>query len=94
MNDLYGALSGIKDATTAQAALSGLSMASSEFDRLTGLLGQLPPDARKLLADTIASIRPNITALMDRVLAILGVTEIAKPAIDAVNAKLDTLVAA
>ena len=94
VNDLYVSLSGIKDTTTAQAALSGLNKASSEFDQLTGLLGQLPPDARKLLADTIASIRPNITALMDRVLAIPGVVDIAKPAIDAVNAKLDTLVAA
>ena len=94
VNGLYVSLSGIKDKPTAQAALSGLNKASSEFDQLTGLLGQLPPDARKLLADTIASIRPNITAIMDRVLAIPGVAEIAKPAIDAVNAKLDTLVAA
>jgi len=93
VNDLYASLSGIKDAATAQAALSGLNKASSEFDQLTGLLGQLPPDAHKLLADTIASIRPNITALMDRVLAIPGVAVIAKPAIDAVNVKLDSLVA-
>jgi hypothetical protein len=48
VNDLYVSLSGIKDATTAQAALSGLNKASSEFDQLTGLLGQLPPDAHKL----------------------------------------------
>jgi hypothetical protein len=93
VNDLYASLSGIKDAATAQAALSGLNKASSEFDQLTGLLHQLPPNARKLLADTIVSIRPNITDLMDRVLAIPGVAAIAKPAIDAVNVKLDTLVA-
>ena len=93
VNDLYVSLSGIKDATTTQAALSGLNKASSEFDQLTGLLGQLPPDAHKLLADTIASIRPNITALMNKVLAIPGVAVIAKPAIDAVDLKLDALVA-
>jgi hypothetical protein len=93
VNDLYASLSGIKDATTAQAALSGLNKASSEFDQLTGLLGQLAPDARKLVADTIVSIRSNITDLMDRVLATPGVAAIAKPAIDAVNVKLDALVA-
>ena len=42
----------------------------------------------------MAAQQTNITALMDRVLAIPGVAEIAKPAVDAVNAKLDTLVAA
>jgi hypothetical protein len=93
VNDLYASLSGIKDTATAQAALSGLNKASSELDQLTGVLGQLAPNARKLLADTIVSIRPNITALMDRVLAIPGVVAIAKPAIDAVNVKLDALVA-
>ena len=93
VNDLYASLSDIKDAATAQAALSGVNKASSEFDQLTGILGQLQPDAHKLLADTIASIRPNITALMDKVLAIPGVAAIAKPAIDAVNVKLDALVA-
>ena len=92
VNDLYASLSGIKDAGTSQAALSGLNKASSEFDQLTGLLGQLPPNARKLLADTIVSIRPNITDLMDRVLAIPGVAAIVKPAIDSVNAKLDASV--
>jgi Bacterial protein of unknown function (DUF937) len=92
LNDLYASLSGIKDAATAQAALSGLNKASSEFDRLTDLLGQLPPNARKFLADTIVSIRPNITDLMDRVLAIPGVAAIVKPAIDSVNAKLDASV--
>ena len=42
MNDLYVSLSGIKDAATAQAALSGLNKASStKFHQLTGLLDLL-----------------------------------------------------
>jgi hypothetical protein len=94
VNDLYVSLSGIKDEADAKAALSGLNKASSEFDQMTGLLGQLPQDARKLLADTITSIRPNITHLMDRVLAVPGVTAIIKPTIDNINHRLDVLVAA
>jgi hypothetical protein len=93
VNDWYAALSGIKDGATAQAGLSALNKASSEFDQLAGLVGQLPPDARKLLADTITSIRPNIADLMDRVLAIPGVAAIIKPATDAISAKLGALVA-
>lgn len=91
VNDAYSSLSGIKDAATAQSALPGLTKATSEFDQLNGLLGQLPPEARKTLADTFASIRPNLTHLFDRVLAIPGVGAIVKPAVDAINAKLDAL---
>jgi hypothetical protein len=93
VNDLYASLSGIKDEATAKTAVSGLDKASAEFDQLANLVNQLSPDARKLLADTFTSIRPNIAHLIDRVLAIPGVSAVIKPAIDAINAKLETLVA-
>ena len=91
VNDVYSSLSGVKDAATAQSALPGLTKATSEFDQLNGLLSQLPAEARKALADTFASLRPNLTQLFDKVLAIPGVGAIVKPAIDAINAKLDAL---
>ena len=91
VNDLYTSLSGIKDEATAQAAVPAVTKASSEFDQLSGLLSQLPPDARKAVVEAFASIRPNLAQLMDRVLAIPGVGAIIKPAIDAINAKLDAL---
>ena len=47
VNDLHTSLSGVKDEATAQTELSGLTKASSEFDQLTALLNQLPPDTRK-----------------------------------------------
>jgi len=59
VNDLYALLSGIKDKATAQTALSGLDKALSEFDRLSRVVGHVPPDARKRLADTITLIRPK-----------------------------------
>jgi hypothetical protein len=55
------------------------------------LLNQLTPETRKTLAEIFASIRPNLAQLMDRVLAIPGVGAIIKPAVDAINAKLDAL---
>ena len=58
---------------------------------LDGLLNQLSPENRKLLSDTLASIRPNLDQLLDKVLAIPGVGAVIKPVVDEIRAKLDTL---
>ena len=91
VNDLQSSLTSVNNEATAQAALPGLTKATSEFDQLTGLLGQLSPETRKTLAEVVASIRPTIAQLMDKVLAIPGVGAIVKPAMDSINAKLDAL---
>jgi hypothetical protein len=91
VNDLYTSLHGIKDEAAAQSSMQGLTKASSEFDQLTGLLGQLSPENRKTLADLFASIRPNLDQLLDKALAVPGVAAIIKPTVDAIRAKLDTL---
>ena len=91
VNDLYSSLVGIKDASTAQSAVSDLNKASSEFDQLDRVLEQLSPENRKLLADTLAQIRPNLDQLLDKALAIPGVGDVIKPSVDAIRAKLDTL---
>ena len=91
VNDLYTSLVGIKDATTAQGSLSGLSKASSEFDQLDGLLDKLSPENRKVLVAVFASIKPNLDQLMDKALAIPGVGDVIKPMVDAIRSKLDAL---
>ena len=94
VNDLQTSLAGIKDEATAQTALPGLTKASSEFDQLSGLLGQLSPEARKTVTEVFAAIKPNLDQLLDRVLGIPGVGTIIKPAVDAIRAKLDSLATA
>ena len=94
VNHLYSSLMGIKDEASAQATVPTLTQTSSEFDQLTGLLSQLSPENRKLLAETFASIRPNLDQLLDKALAIPGVATIIKPAVDAIRSKLDALTAA
>ena len=94
VNDLQSSVAGIKDEATAQAALPGLTKASSEFDQLSGLLGQLSPEARKTVTEIFAAIKPNLDQLLDRVLGIPGVGAIIKPAVDAIRAKLDSLATA
>jgi Bacterial protein of unknown function (DUF937) len=91
VNDLYTSLQGINDEATAQSSMPGLTKASSEFDRLTGVLNQLSPETRKTLAELFASIRPNLDQLLDKALAIPGVGPIIKPTVDAIRAKLETL---
>lgn len=91
VNDLYTSLVGVKDETTAQGSLSGLSKDSSEFDQLDGLLNQLSPENRKALMDVFVSIKPNLDQLMDKALAIPGVGAVIKPTVDAIRSKLDTL---
>jgi hypothetical protein len=91
VNDLYSSLMGIKDEATAQTSLPTLTKSSSEFDQLAGLLDQLSPENRKLLADTFASIKPNLDQLLDKALAIPGVGPIIKPTADAIRAKLDVV---
>jgi hypothetical protein len=88
---LYSSLMGIKDEASAQANLTSLNQASSEFDQLSGLLSQLSPENRKVLVETFASIRPNLDQLLDNALATPGIATIIKPTVDAIRSKLDAL---
>ena len=91
---LRSSLEGITDESTAQAAVPELTKADSQFDQLSGLLGQLPPEARKTLAGLVAAVRPSLDQLIDKALAIPGVGAIVKPAVDAIRSKLDALATA
>jgi hypothetical protein len=84
-------LSDISDVATAQTALPNLQSAASEVKNVGDLSGQLPAAGKAALASLIAAARPSLEQLFNKVLAIPGVAEIAKPAIDAIRAQLDAL---
>jgi Bacterial protein of unknown function (DUF937) len=94
VNDLNASLSAVTDEATAKTELPGITKASSELDQLTGLLNQLSPENQKLVANTLASIRPNLDQLMDKALALPGVGAVIKPVVDALRSKLDTFATA
>jgi len=94
VNNVQSSLQDVKDEATAKAALPKLNEAASQFDQLTGLLDQMPPETRKVVAETFAAIRPTLDQLMDKALAIPGVGAVIKPAVDAIRAKLETLATA
>jgi len=91
VNSVSSSLQDVRDEATAQAALPKLNDAASQFDQLTGLLGQMSPETRKAVAETFAAIRAPLDQLLDKALAIPGVGGVIKPAVDAIRAKLDTL---
>lgn len=88
---LNAALTGITDAASAQAALPKIQEATAQLDKISGLAAQLPPNARKTLAGLIAGATPTIYQLCDKVVAMPGVGGIAKPAIDELRTRIETL---
>jgi hypothetical protein len=84
-------LTGITDATTAQAALPKLREAVTQIDELNALSAKLSQPGRGALASLIAAAMPTINQLCDKVLNNPGVGAIAKPTIDELRTKLDAL---
>jgi hypothetical protein len=85
------ALQGITDPISAQAAVPKLQQVTAELDRISSVAAQLPPDARKALAAHLTTAMPTLNQLCDNVLAIPGVASVAKPLIDSIRTKLDTM---
>jgi hypothetical protein len=88
---LSASLTGIKDIASAQAAIPKIQEATAELDKVKTLSAQLPPDGKRTLAVLIAEVAPPIYRLCDKVLAMPGVGAVAKPAIDELQTRLDTL---
>ena len=93
ITSLRTTLDGITDVASARAALPKVQEAASQIDKSGGEVGQLSADQRKLVAGLINPLMPAFNQLCDKVLAIPGVAEVLKPSVDAVKAKLTTLVA-
>ena len=91
LDALKTTLQGITDAGSAKAALPPLEKEGAEFDKLRDLAGKLPIDGKTAFAALVAQLRPSIEELFSTVLAIPGVSDIAKPVIDGLRAKLHAL---
>jgi hypothetical protein len=84
-------LPGITDAASAEAALPKLTEAAAQWKEVSSRAAQLSPEGRSTLAKLIVAATPTINQMCDKVLATPGAREIAKPAIDELRARLDTL---
>lgn len=88
---LTAALGTIKDAPSAQAALPQLTATSTALDGLTKIAGSLAPDAKTQLRLLVSATMPQLTPLVDTVLAIPGAEAILKPVMDAILQKMTGL---
>jgi hypothetical protein len=86
-------LTGITDATSAQAELPKLREVTAQFERVSGLIGQLSVEQRKIVAGLVNPFLSTINQLFDKVLAIPGVAEILRPTIESLKAQLAVLTA-
>jgi hypothetical protein len=84
-------LPGITDAASAEAALPKLREAAAQLDEVGSRATQLSPEGRSTLVKLIVVATPTINQMCDKVLATPGAGDIAKPAIDELRGKLDTL---
>jgi hypothetical protein len=88
---LRSVLPGITDVASAQAALPKLHEATAQLNEISNLATKLSPEGKTTLAKLIAVAKPTIDQMCDKVLATPGVGDIAKPAIDELRGRLDTL---
>jgi Bacterial protein of unknown function (DUF937) len=93
ITSLRTALGSITDAASAQAALPKLRDVTAQIDKVDGMIGQLSLEQRKLLTGLVNPVMPTLNQLFDKVLAIPGVADVLKPAIDALKVKLAALTA-
>jgi Bacterial protein of unknown function (DUF937) len=87
------ALHGITDVVSAQAALPKLRSATAQIDKSGAVAGQLSAEQRTVLAGSVTPLLASLDQLFDKVLAVPGVAEVLKPAIDNLRAKLLRLTA-
>ncbi len=91
LDGLKTSLGDITDAATAQTALPKLQEAVAAIDGISGMLDKFSSGQKTALAAFIAAALPTIKEMADKVLQIEGVGEVAKPVIDSLIAKLETL---
>lgn len=91
MNGLQTTITGITDAASAQAALPKLQAAEGEVDKIGATVGQLSAEQKTALKGMITPMMATLNGLFDKVLAIPGVSDVLKPTVDSLKAKLSAL---
>jgi hypothetical protein len=83
-------LEGITDAQSAEAAVPALNQINSQLEQLSGTVGQLPEDAKKVLADLLGDQVTELKTLAESVANQEGVGAVLNPVLEPIMAKLDS----
>jgi hypothetical protein len=96
--ELYSAISAVRvtlqamtNPATTRTYLPQLQQAAQRLDRVNDLVERLPPEARRGMAVSLAPTMRPLNQMFDRVLAMPGVADTARPTIDQVRTTLDAL---
>jgi hypothetical protein len=89
VKNLEETLRGVTDAPSAQAAVATLNDINGKLEQLSGTVGQLPDDAKKILADLLSKSVAGLKTMAAEVTAKEGVGAVVKPALDPIMAKLE-----
>ncbi|QRM53576.1 DUF937 domain-containing protein [Sinorhizobium sp. BG8] len=93
LTSLQTTVTGVTDAASAQAALPKLEANLGEIDKVSTTAGQLTAEQKAALKALITPMMSTVNGLFDKVLAIPGVSDVLKPTIDSIKAKLAALTA-
>lgn len=85
------ALQSMTNAATTRTYLPQLQDAAGRLDRVNDRLEQLSPGARRGVTASLAPTMRPLNQMLDRVLKMPDVGEVAKPTIDSVRSTLDAL---
>jgi hypothetical protein len=96
--ELYSSVSAVRVAlqsmtnpATTRTYLPQLQDAADRLDRVNDRLAQLSPGARRGVTASLAPTMRPLNHMLDRVLAMPDISEVAKPTIDSVRSTLDAL---
>jgi hypothetical protein len=89
LSGLTTALGGVKDETTANAAVPGLQDIAKQIDSVKA--AALTGDAKKSVASLVAAALPGITAAIEKAVGIPGVAAILNPILQPLVANLNDL---
>ena len=91
VDTLKSVLPTVTDATSASAGLPKIKDAIARLDDVKARAQSLSPEKKAALAKLVAAAMPAINQMCDRVLAMPGAGDIAKPSIEELRRDLDTL---
>lgn len=91
IEDTRGAVSGIRDGTSAQAALPRIQQVATQLDTINGMAAKAPPDIRRAVASYLAPQTGMLKTVIGNAMALAGVSAVLKPTLDQVVSKFDAL---
>jgi hypothetical protein len=90
LQDARASLEGVTDAESARAAVPALTEINTQLEDLSSTVGQLPEDAKKILADLLRGDVTELKTLGGDVTSQEGVGDVLNPVLEPIMAKLDS----